>query len=74
MFTNAAGNPVNTQQMTFTLDVPAEETHDGPKAIGTRNWGAIIAATIALGIAMTTGNQVQIQAAIQALIIAITGQ
>lgn len=74
MFKNSSGSRVTTAPLTFTLDVPTEAAHDPQTAIGARNWGAIIAATIALGLALSSGNQAQIAAAIQALIAAITGQ
>lgn len=74
MFKNSSGSRVTTSPMTFTLDVPTEAAHDPQTAIGARNWGAIVAATIAMSLALASGDQVKIAAAIQALIAAITGQ
>lgn len=70
---NASGNPVATQPVTIQIDIPNEQVGNSAETLRAVNWGAVLAASIQLVIAMMSGNAAAIAAAIQALINAFMG-
>jgi hypothetical protein len=73
MFLNAQGQKIESQPITIQIDMPSEAVGNHAATLTAVNWGGVLGAAIQLVIALMSGNQAAVAAAIQALINAIVG-
>lgn len=70
---NAQGNPVAVKPLTIQVDAPSEAADETKIAYNAANIIAILMAGIQLFVALKSGDEMAIAAAMQALIKAFTG-